>query len=163
MTLRAGLALRKGTFVRYIRTQRNGGPLKELAAGRMMTRCTGIAPRKEHGLQKKAKDDMAPFGKRRWKNPECNNGITGIRNQSSKQQVRLRKERTTTNGIRAWTSGQQLLPGSGRMHMKALYEMGSLKIAKQNAGSFARMRSIKEWTLWRGRPPPKRLKSESQS
>jgi hypothetical protein len=44
------------------------------------------------------------------------------------------------------------------MHMDALYEMGSVKIAKHNARSSARMWSIKEWTLWRGRPPPKRLK-----
>jgi hypothetical protein len=49
------------------------------------------------------------------------------------------------------------------MHTKALYEMGSGKIAKQEAGSSAWMRSIKEWTLWRGRPPPKRLKRESEA
>jgi hypothetical protein len=69
---------------------------------------------------------------RSGRDPECNNGITGIRNQSSKQQVRLRKERTTTNGIGAW-KGQQLFLGSGGMHMKALYEMVSVKITKQNA------------------------------
>jgi hypothetical protein len=72
----------------------------------------------------------------------------------------LSKERTTTNGIGAWTSGQKLLPGSGRMHMKALYKMVSAKIAKPNAGSFARRRKVNEWTLWRGRPSPKRLKKE---
>jgi hypothetical protein len=38
------------------------------------------------------------------------------------------------------------------MHLKAFYETRSVKIAKQNAGSSARMRSIKDWTLWRGRP-----------
>jgi hypothetical protein len=32
--------------------------------------------------------------------------------------------------------------------MKVLYEMGSAKIAKPNAGSSAGMRSIKEWILW---------------
>jgi hypothetical protein len=45
------------------------------------------------------------------------------------------------------------------MHMKALNQMVGVKIAKPDAGSFARMRKIKEWRLWRGRPPPKRLKS----
>jgi hypothetical protein len=43
--------------------------------------------------------------------------------------------------------------------MEARYEMVSVKIAKQNARSSARMWSIKEWILWRGTPPPKRLKS----
>jgi hypothetical protein len=43
--------------------------------------------------------------------------------------------------------------------MKALFEMGSVKITKKNAGSSARMQSINERTLWMGRPPPKRLKS----
>jgi hypothetical protein len=38
------------------------------------------------------------------------------------------------------------------MHMEALYEMVSVKIAKQNARSSARRRSIKEWTLWRRGP-----------
>jgi hypothetical protein len=87
-------------------------------------------------------------------------GSQGVRNQSSRQQGHLRKERTTTNGIGVWKSGQQLLLGSGGMHMKALYEMVSVKIVKQNARSSARMWSIKECTLWRGRPPPKRLKKE---
>jgi hypothetical protein len=82
-------------------------------------------------------------------------GSQGVRNQRSREQGRLRKERTTTNDIGAWKAGQQLLLGSGVMHMKALYEMVS---AKQSARSSARMWSIKEWTLWRGRPPPKLLK-----
>jgi hypothetical protein len=65
----------------------------------------------------------------------------------------MRKERTSTkNGIGAWTSGQLLLLGSRGTQMEARYELVSVDIAT------ARMRSIKEWTLWRGRPPPKRLK-----
>jgi hypothetical protein len=59
--------------------------------------------------------------------------------------------------------GRQLLLGSGRMHMKALYVRGNVKIAKQNTGFSARMQSIKDWTLWRGRPPPKWLKSGSHA
>jgi hypothetical protein len=131
-----------------------------------MTHCPGIAQLKENGLQKKGQDDMSP---RTWK--ECTCRLKGWKDQADRIGIQYpggrcpldqRKETSTTNGIGAWTSGQQLLPGSGRMHMKALYEMGSVKIAKQNAGSSARMRSIKEWTLWKGRPPPKRLKSGSR-
>jgi hypothetical protein len=46
------------------------------------------------------------------------------------------------------------------MHMEALYEKLSVDIAKQNARSSARMWNIMDWTLWRGRPPLKLLKSE---
>jgi hypothetical protein len=35
-----------------------------------------------------------------------------------------------------------------------------LDIGKRNARSSARMWNIKDWTLLRGRPPPKRLKRE---
>jgi hypothetical protein len=38
--------------------------------------------------------------------------------------------------------------------METRYDLVSVGIAN------ARMRSIKDWTLWRGRPPPKRLKKE---
>jgi hypothetical protein len=68
---------------------------------------------------------------------------------------------STTNGIGAWKSEQQLLLGSRGMRMEALYEMVSMDIAKQNARSSARMWNIMDWTLWRGRPPPKQLKGDS--
>jgi hypothetical protein len=34
----------------------------------------------------------------------------------------------------------------------------SVKITKEKAGSHAASQKIKDWTLWRGRPPPKRKK-----
>jgi hypothetical protein len=40
-------------------------------------------------------------------------------------------------------------------HCKTLYEMVGVDIAKQNARSSARMSNIKDWTLYRGRPPLK--------
>jgi hypothetical protein len=126
-----------------------------------LERRKGTVAGKNHTRNKAGRrPSRQPFGKRSWKYPECKSGITGIRNHSSRQQVRLRNERTTTNGIGAWKSGQQLLLGSGGMNMKALYEMVSVKIAKQKARSSAKLGSIKEWTLWRGRPLPKRLKRE---
>jgi hypothetical protein len=60
--------------------------------------------------------------------------------------------------------------GCGRQYLR-LRSMGKgdeiyrktirLDIGKQNAS--ARMWNIKDWTLWRGRPPPKRLKRESHA
>jgi hypothetical protein len=125
------MAWRRRNIFRNFWTQGNGGSQKELAtAGRVMTRCTGIALRKEYGLRKKGQHDMAPFGKKHWKDPADR---IGIKYPGGRGPRDLRKEGTTTNDIGAWTSRQQLLPGSGRMHMKALYEMGSVKIVKRNA------------------------------
>jgi hypothetical protein len=48
----------KGNVFRKIRTKGNYGPRKELAsAGRVMTRCTGVARRKGHGRKRQTKDD----------------------------------------------------------------------------------------------------------
>jgi hypothetical protein len=38
------------------------------------------------------------------------------------------------------------------------YEIVSRKFAKQIAGSSVGLQQGKDWTLWRGRPPPKRKK-----
>jgi hypothetical protein len=57
----------------------NCGSLKQLVtAGMRMTHRTDVAWRKEHGLQRQVKDDVAPrtpkgktFRKKCWKGPEC--------------------------------------------------------------------------------------------
>jgi hypothetical protein len=146
----AAVAWHGRNIVRDIQTQGNFGPRQKLgAAGIMVTLHARLAPCKGTFAQKDPTRDSVKRGAyREWAVSERHHtkptGCQGIRNQSSKQQVCLRKEGTTMNDIGAWTSGQQLLPGSGRMHMKALYEMGSVKIAKQNAGSSARLWSIKD-------------------
>jgi hypothetical protein len=52
------------------------------AVGREMTRCAEVSRRREHGLQKKGKDDIAPripkgrtSRMKRWRGPECKIGI----------------------------------------------------------------------------------------
>jgi hypothetical protein len=95
-------------------------------AGRRMTHCAGVAwlrrnvvrkdwtrNQAERGTPKRRED-----GERLWKGPECNNGIRdrGLREQlQSRMRIEdlggrrpqyLRKERTTSNGIRRWSSGQ---------------------------------------------------------
>jgi hypothetical protein len=103
----------------------------------------------ERGAPKRRKDK-----KRLWKCPECNNGMCewGLREQLlGNKRIKdpgdrwpryLMKERTTTaNGIGGWKSGQRLLLGSGGTHMKALYEIVSVKLAKQIAGSYVASRT----------------------
>jgi hypothetical protein len=57
----AAVAWRKGNVFRKIRTQGNCRPRNELApAGIRMTHIAKVARRKEHGLQRQGKDDVAP-------------------------------------------------------------------------------------------------------
>jgi hypothetical protein len=92
------------------RTQGNGGSRKKLAAAcrgkRDDPRNAIIQDRRsnrEDG-KKRTRGNVArgtskrrTFGQRCRATPE---GVTGIRNQGSRQQLHLRKERTTGNGIR---------------------------------------------------------------
>jgi hypothetical protein len=109
------------------RTQGNGVSRKNLpAARRGFTRRAGVAWRKRRGFtgltveqtrrKKRTRDSVArgtsktrTFGKRRRTKPE---GITGIRNQSSRQLLCLRKERTTGISIRGRSRRQELRLGS---------------------------------------------------
>jgi hypothetical protein len=156
---RATVAWRKRTILRDIRTQGNFGPLRILgAAGEMVTLRAKVARRKgtfagENQTRDKAgrKASRQPVGLKRWMRPADR---IGIKYPGGRGPRDLRKESTTTNGIGAWTSGQQLLLGSRGAQKEARYELVSVDIAT------AMMWSIQDWTLWRGRPPPKRLKRE---
>jgi hypothetical protein len=64
--------------------------------------------------------------------------IKGIRIHGLKEQQYLRRERTP-----------------GRIFGKTI----GLEIAKRIAGSSVGFRTIRDWTLWRGRPPTKEKKS----
>jgi hypothetical protein len=50
--------------------------------------------------------------------------------------IMLSKKRTTTNGIRGWSSGQQSPLGSGGSLKKTLYEIVGMRMVKQKAGSY---------------------------
>jgi hypothetical protein len=83
VSLRAAVAQHKKNVFRKILTQGNCGPRKKLAvAGRKTTRCAKVAQCKGYRRKRQDKDLIAPrgpkgrtVGKRRWKGPECNNGI----------------------------------------------------------------------------------------
>jgi hypothetical protein len=71
----------------------------------------------------------------------------------------MNRRARATDGVGGWSSKRlSHVEGGGTLYENR-HETASMKIAKQNAGSSDRMRNIKDWTLWRGRPPPKRLKS----
>jgi hypothetical protein len=68
----------------------------------------------------------------------------------------LRMKGTTMDGIGGWSSEQRSPLGSRGTLKKTLYEISRSKIAKQMLETSIRMWKMRNWTLWRGRPPPKR-------
>jgi hypothetical protein len=94
------------------RTRENCGSLKQLvAAGMRMTHCAIVARRKERGLQRQGKDDIAPrilkgrtSRKKHWKGLECK---IGIKKPGTRRQLRLQIERTSEEFDRSlsdWSS-----------------------------------------------------------
>jgi hypothetical protein len=95
---------------------------------------------------------------RLWKYPECKNGIRykGLKEllQDSKQ-----TKDPTTNGTEGWSQGKRTHQRIGGIRKKDIYEIFSEKIMEHVVGTSSRLQKIrKDWTLWRGRPPPKRKK-----
>jgi hypothetical protein len=118
------------------RTQGDGGSRQNLAATRGRVTCRAIpAPRKGHGRQGPGKDNVVrgtpkgqTFKKRRWKGPECNNGI---RDRGLKGQLRL---------------------GSKMAFNKTVRQTFGLEVAKRVLEFSIKMRKISDWTLWRFHP-----------
>jgi hypothetical protein len=111
-------------------------------AGKKMTRRAGVARGKGHCRQGEGHDNVArgtpkgrTFGK---KNRPKMESIKGLRIQDLKKQLYVRSERT-----------------SRRIFGKTIV----LEIVKRIAESPIGLRKVRDWTLWRGRPPPKQKKN----
>jgi hypothetical protein len=61
------------------------------------------------------------------------------------------------NGMRSRGLRQQ--PRSKREFNKALRKTLGMELGKREAGISSGLQTIKEWTLWRCQPPPKRKKN----
>jgi hypothetical protein len=88
--------------------------------------------------------------KRRRAKPE---GNTGIRNQGSRQQLHLKKERTTGNGIRGWSRRQEPCLGSRTTLDNTFRKIVEWEITKQIVRTSIRLQKMSVRTLWRGQPP----------
>jgi hypothetical protein len=102
---------------------------------------------------RKSSKDFAVNGMR--KGSGCENGI---RRRDVKVLPPMRKERKSTNGIKGWSAGQRSHLESGGTPSKYPYKIFGGKIAKQVVGTSRKLRKIRKWVLWIGRPPPKRKK-----
>jgi hypothetical protein len=154
---RAKVAWRRRIIFRKSSTQRNCGPRKDVTtAGIKFTHCAG------HRHMEKKEDNAEQETQKRtenrcWMYHECN---TGIRDRGLKQRLRVSNQLKdlTMNAIEGCRLGQQSHLGRRGTLKMIFYEITGRKFTKQIAGSSVGLQQGKDWTLWRGQPPPKRKK-----
>jgi hypothetical protein len=66
-----------------------------------------------------------------------------------------------TNGTKNWDVKEQLRLGNERTTRGIYRKSIGLEMAKRIARCTVGLKRIKDWTLWRGRPPPKRKENGS--
>jgi hypothetical protein len=141
---RATVAWLKRNVFRKSWTRGNCGLRKEVTASRKkVTRCARHR-RKVQNKEKVAQRSPTggAFENRRRKSPQCSMGIKD----------------PTTNSIGGWSSGQLSLLGRGGPTYKILKMTLELEFLKRALGMSIGLQQMRNWTLWRGRPPPKRKK-----
>jgi hypothetical protein len=129
----------------------------------MMTRHARVARSKEKFVRKDCTSDkdervtqrVGPLRRnlRMHQERKC-----GTKDLCGGQPPYVRMEETTTSGIGGCSSGQRSHLGSEGTTNKKLYESFRGRIARQIVGSPSWFRKLRDWTLWRGPPPPKRKK-----
>jgi hypothetical protein len=140
MSHQAAVAWHRRNVFRNIRTQGNCGSWQELSTTGIMITChKGVAHCKGHGCKRQITEAVRKGTqngqidkKRRWKYPGCKNGI---RDPNFKEQPHMRCERITSENYR-----------------KTIW----LDFVKQATEMSTRFLKMWNWTLWRGRTPPKR-------
>jgi hypothetical protein len=121
MIHRAGVARRKGNFVRKYWTRNN--------------------------VKQKTQKGRA-FGKKRWKDLECNNGI---RRHDVKEPPHLRTRKKTAKSIGGQNRREQpRLEGMGNGN-EIFWKICRLKFVKQAVGISSRFRQLRKWRVWSGR------------
>jgi hypothetical protein len=135
-TRRAVVARRRTLFMETTRSRR-------IVAARKVSRHATVARRRRNAIKEERDNDRrAPGewtpGKRRQANLQ---GNTATKASDARWRLHLRDAET-----------------AGRLRWENHGNVIGPKIAKRTSRPSARMRTTKDWTLWRGRPPPKRKK-----
>jgi hypothetical protein len=127
------------------RTQRKNGCRKNfVAAHRGTTRRAKVARRKENLIGKNWTRDNMVRRTSKWR-------TFGRKRQSTQKDKNGLGSRRLTHWLRNRKEFNKSL-------MKTYEKMTGVEIAKRIAGSPVTLQKNKDWTLWRGRPPPERKK-----
>jgi hypothetical protein len=148
----ATVVWRKKQVLRRSGLQGNFGRRKELAiAGIRRTHCAQLVLRKGRSLEETSVEEGRR--KNRTKNKferRTRKGRTLGRGQQ------MRQEGTYATRKRGFK--EQLRFGNVRKNRWVYRATIGTKMVKQVVGTSRRLRKIRKWVLWRGRPPPKRKK-----
>jgi hypothetical protein len=146
---RATVAWRRRNILRKSWTRRSCGLRKEVtAAGMRITRCAG------HGRKGRNKEIVIERNRIRRREPK-NERSKGTRSRHVEELLHLRKKRKSTNNIDGMNPGERAPLGSVGKRKKGIGDIFS-EIKGHVVGTSSGLRGRKKWTLWRGRPPPKR-------
>jgi hypothetical protein len=141
---RAKVAWRKRKLVRRTGTQENCRPRKEFSlTGIRMTHCTKVARRKGNIVRNK------------WIRAKAERGIQKVRTRYKGRKIVKGLGGGRPRYLRIRDLKKLRLESTGNLDT-TFSKTTRLEIAKRIARSTAGMRKIKCWTLWRGRPSPKR-------
>jgi hypothetical protein len=158
VSCRVTVARCKRNVFRKIRTQGNCGPRKEFAVvSRKMTRSTKVAQRKGHGLQGRSRKGPSVEQGRR-KNQTMNEFARGTRKGRTLARRKLMRQQST-NGTRNRDFEEQVRFGSERIICGIYRKVIGLEIVKRAVGISSGSWKIRNWSLCRGRSPPKRKKN----
>jgi hypothetical protein len=136
------------------RTQGNGGSRKKLATTCRSSTAQGHSRQEGKGKTVPRTKKGWTFRKRRRAQLECSKGMR----DRGAIRLHLRKETTTSNGIKGRSRRQDLHMGSMMTLHEASGQTLGFKFAKQTFGTCIRLSKMTTRTLWSGRPPPKRNK-----
>jgi hypothetical protein len=120
------------------------------AAEIKVTRCAGVARRKEIVIGRNCIRRCEPKSER----------SKGTRSRAVEELLNLRKGRKTAKSIRGRSRRLQPRLKTMRNSNEIFWKSIGLGFGKRAAGSPVALQRIKKWTLWRGRPPPKRKKEQ---
>ncbi|PNF25894.1 hypothetical protein B7P43_G11148 [Cryptotermes secundus] len=126
----------------------------------MFTWCM-IAYNSRAGVTRSKGDFVKKYSTRVNAEQETWKGRTGIKNTGGRRPLCQKKKVPTKDVIGGCRSGQRSHLGWRRTHKKTIYEIVSVNIGKRIVRSSVGLRQDKDWTLLRGRPPPKRKKWNS--
>jgi predicted flap endonuclease-1-like 5' DNA nuclease len=130
-----------------------------------MSRHAKVARRRGHIIgNNETKSNVArgaPRGQRFQAKTEVG---SGVKKEYTRQRLHPGKVRTASQTLRKTQGldvGQQAIETSSRLDAiknRTLWSVKRLEIAKQTNTCPVLLQRIKHWTLWKGRPPPKRKK-----
>jgi hypothetical protein len=134
-----------------------GSQKRVIVVYRKMPRHVTVAWRKRH-IRSTVERATQRVGRLRKNLQSRKESDKATKNPGGKRPLYPEKRKTTGIDIGGWSLGQLSPLGRRGPTYKILKKTVELESVKQAKGMTSGLQTSKHWTLWRGRPPPKRKK-----